>query len=272
MLKFTDFFDITNCAFAAIFEDTQYVWEAITKIKKYLKSELKPNLTKIPKFCGTLITKTLVLYNNEIIDSDFEIEYGDALKGKLKVIYKSEILPNASVICAGAYIISADIYLGTGSIIEPGAYIKGPAYIGDNTEIRQGAYIRGDALIGDKCVVGHTTEIKNSAMLGDSKAGHFAYIGDSILGAVNLGAGTKLANLKMNDSLVKIKIGEQIFDTGLRKFGAILADGVETGCNSVTSPGTIIGKNSMLYPNTTARGFIPENSIIKNPNNIVKKI
>ncbi|HOL48684.1 MAG TPA: glucose-1-phosphate thymidylyltransferase, partial [bacterium] len=115
----------------------------------------------------------------------------------------------------------------------------------------------------DKCVVGHTTEIKSSVMLGESKAGHFAYIGDSILGKVNLGAGTKLANLKLDNSIVKIKIEDTNYDTGLKKFGAILGDGVETGCNSVTTPGTLLSKNVFVYPNTTVRGYHKPDTIIK---------
>lgn len=129
--------------------------------------------------------------------------------------------------------------------------------------MRQGAYIRGNVLIGEHCVVGHATEIKSSVLLGDSKAGHFAYIGDSILGRVNLGAGTKLANLKITGSPIVITVAGKEYHTGLKKFGAILGDGVETGCNSVTAPGTILGKDVRRYPNGTARGYYPPKTIIK---------
>jgi UDP-N-acetylglucosamine diphosphorylase / glucose-1-phosphate thymidylyltransferase / UDP-N-acetylgalactosamine diphosphorylase / glucosamine-1-phosphate N-acetyltransferase / galactosamine-1-phosphate N-acetyltransferase len=111
--------------------------------------------------------------------------------------------------------------------------------------------------------VGHTTEIKSSVMLGGSKAGHFAYIGDSILGKVNLGAGTKIANLKITGSQIILNINGVNYETGLRKFGAILADGVETGCNSVTTPGALLGRDVLLYPNGTARGYYPPQRIIK---------
>ncbi|MCB9476052.1 MAG: glucose-1-phosphate thymidylyltransferase [Deltaproteobacteria bacterium] len=150
----------------------------------------------------------------------------------------------------GAYIHDDRLIVGPGTVIESGAMIKGPTVIGAKTEVRQGAYIRGDVLVGDECVVGHTTEAKNTIMMNGAKAGHFAYLGDSILGRdVNLGAGTKLANLKMVEGTVALPLpdGERL-DTGRRKLGAILGDGTETGCNSVTSPGTLLGKRARVYP------------------------
>jgi NDP-sugar pyrophosphorylase family protein len=173
------------------------------------------------------------------------------------------VLEDATIIYAGVVLMDDEIYIGKGTVIESGALIKGPTIIGDNTEIRQGAYIRGNVIVGNKCVVGHTTEMKTAVMLGESKAGHFAYIGDSILGKVNLGAGTKLANLKMIESKIVLNIDGKKYETGLRKFGAIFADGVETGCNSVTAPGSLLGRNVLLYPNSTGRGYYPPNTIIK---------
>ena len=167
-------------------------------------------------------------------------------------------------IMEGAYISGDDIIIGEGSVVEPGAYIKGPCIIGKNTEIRQGAYIRGNVIVGDGCVVGHTTEIKHSIMLNGAKAGHFAYIGDSILGNnVNLGAGTKLANLKIVKGEIDLNINGQIYNTGLRKMGAIMGDNVQTGCNTVTAPGTIISKNSLIYSLSSVKGFISEHKILK---------
>lgn len=164
----------------------------------------------------------------------------------------------------GAWLVGDEIFIGRDTVVEPGAFIRGPAIIGCRCEIRQGAYIRGHALVGDDCVVGHTTELKNSVLLDGAKAGHFAYIGDSILGReVNLGAGTKLANLKINGSEVTVRHEGKAHRTGLRKFGAILGDGVELGCNSVSSPGTIIGPQSLVYPNTSVAGIVPARSIVK---------
>jgi UDP-N-acetylglucosamine diphosphorylase / glucose-1-phosphate thymidylyltransferase / UDP-N-acetylgalactosamine diphosphorylase / glucosamine-1-phosphate N-acetyltransferase / galactosamine-1-phosphate N-acetyltransferase len=170
---------------------------------------------------------------------------------------RGEVMP-------GAHILGSHIFIGEGTIVEPGAVIKGPAYIGANTEIRSGAYIRERVLVGDHCVVGHTTEIKNSIMLDGSQAGHFAYIGDSILGnAVNLGAGTKLANLKLDRTNVKIKVDGQWVDTGMRKLGAIFGDQVQAGCNTVTNPGTLLGKRSIVYALSSPRGYYPPDSVIK---------
>jgi len=148
--------------------------------------------------------------------------------------------------------------------VEPGAVIKGPTYIGANTQIRQGAYIRGTVLVGSNCVVGHSTEIKNSIMLPGAHAAHFAYVGDSILGnRVNLGAGSRLANLKLDQTNVTVRVAEQTYDTGLRKLGAIVGDRVEIGCNAVLNPGTLLGPGCMAYPLTLLRGFYPANSLIR---------
>jgi NDP-sugar pyrophosphorylase family protein len=150
-------------------------------------------------------------------------------------------------------------------LIEPGAFIKSPTILGDQTEVRHGAYIRGNCLIGRNCVVGHVTELKHTIFLDGAKAGHFAYLGDSILGnRVNLGAGTKLANLRFIKGDVSIATSKGMIKTGLRKLGAILGDQVQTGCNSVTNPGVLLGKKSMVIPNTTVpSGYHPDSSLIR---------
>ena len=164
----------------------------------------------------------------------------------------------------GAFLWGEDIYIGPGTIVEPGALIKGPVYIGEACEIRQGAYLRGNVIVGKHSVIGHATEIKHSIVLNHASAAHFNYVGDSILGNyVNLGAGTRLANLKNVDSEVVIHYKEHEFHTGLRKFGAILGDGTKTGCNAVSNPGTIVGKNTIIYPCLSIRGVIPAGSIVK---------
>jgi NDP-sugar pyrophosphorylase family protein len=259
MLGPEDFFNISQTQFKGLFDDTEYVWDALKKIKDYIRENIKPNVSVLRKG-EALIKKTAVLYKGEVIESGFDIGIENK---KLLVKKEGEVLDGASVVYAGASLMDDDIYIGKGTVIEPGALVKGPAIIGDNTELRQGAYLRGNTLVGNDCVVGHTTELKSSVMLGGSKAGHFAYIGDSILGRVNLGAGTKLANLKIIESNIVISIEGKRYKTGLRKFGAILADGVETGCNSVTTPGTLLGKDVLMYPNTTAKGYHPPKTIIK---------
>ena len=157
------------------------------------------------------------------------------------------------------------IKLGQGVLIESGAMVKEPAIIGDHCEVRQGAYMRGYCLLGKRCVLGHTTEVKHSIFLNDAKAGHFAYLGDSILGGdANLGAGTKFANLRFLGGTVTIRTEDGTLDSGLRKLGAILGDRVQTGCNSVTNPGTLIGPEGILMPNTTApSGFHPARKVIR---------
>ena len=178
------------------------------------------------------------------------------------------------VIVADTARIHGQVSIGAGSVIEEGVCIMGPAVIGRDCEIKQGAYIRGNCLMGDRCILGHACELKNSIMLNDARAPHFAYIGDSILGNnVNLGAGTKLSNLPVSSEkdsqtgkrpTIKFQINGVEVDTGLAKLGAIIGDNAQTGCNSVTNPGTLIGKNTLVYANTSvAKGLVPENSIVK---------
>lgn len=169
------------------------------------------------------------------------------------------------LISPSAYLVNPEqITIGKGSIVEPGAYIKGPCWIGQNCVIRHGAYIRGNFIAGDYCIIGHDTEVKNSIFLNGVHAAHFAYVGDSILGNhVNLGAGTKCANLKLDQSPIVIQHEGQSIPTGLKKFGAILGDGTQTGCNSVTNPGTLMGQFVHCFPCLNVGGFIPSYSVVK---------
>jgi len=264
MLKPEDFFELKDFTHKGLFEGIEFVWEALNKLKPYIKKAIIPNIVPLRKE-GVVLHRTCVLFEGKVIDEGFEIKHGDATKGELKVFKAGRELKGASVFYAGSILFDDNISIGEGTVVEPGALIKGPTIIGRNTEVRQGAYIRGDCLVGDRCVVGHTTEMKSAVMLNNAKAGHFAYIGDSILGNnVNLGAGTKLANLKIIGSEINLKIEGKMYKTGLRKFGAILGDDVETGCNSVTNPGTLLGKTSIVYPNANVKsGYHPPRSIIK---------
>lgn len=170
-----------------------------------------------------------------------------------------------------AYLIDPKlISIGAGSVIEPGAYIKGPCIIGKNCTVRHGAYIRGDVIVGDNCVIGHDTEIKNSILLNHAHAAHFAYVGDSILGNhVNLGAGAKLANLLFNNKQIKISNAHLEINTHRRKLGAIIGDRAQIGCNAVTNPGTIIGKGSCVYPCVCVGGVIAADKIVKGNQEVV---
>lgn len=167
----------------------------------------------------------------------------------------------------GAHLIHPEwISIGKGTVIEPGAYIKGPCIIGENCSIRQGAYIRGDVIVGNDCVIGHDSEIKNSILLNGAKAAHFAYVGDSILGnRVNLGAGAKLSNVRLDHGTISVYCQGELIATGRKKLGALLGDGTQIGCNSVSNPGVIAGKNVYCYPCLNISGCIPENAKIKAP-------
>ena len=157
--------------------------------------------------------------------------------------------------------------------IYPSAHIDGPAIIDENAEIRHCAFIRGSVIIGKNCVVGNSTELKNVILFNNVQVPHFNYVGDSILGyKSHLGAGAITSNVKSDRSLVTIKHGDIKIDTGLKKFGAIIGDYVEIGCNAVLNPGTIIGRNSSVYPTTMVRGIIEENTILKNTGEKIKKI
>ena len=164
----------------------------------------------------------------------------------------------------GAHLLG-DIHIGEGTVVEAGAHVRGPAIIGRNCHIRAGAYCRGYALIGDDCIVGNSSELKNTMMLNGSAAPHYNYCGDSVLGGgANLGAGTKLSNYKIAaDKTVRLVHDGQVIDTGLDKFGAILGDGCATGCNSVLNPGTVLGRNVLVYTCVALRGYVPHDTIVK---------
>jgi NDP-sugar pyrophosphorylase family protein len=160
--------------------------------------------------------------------------------------------------------IDGEVEIAEGARVEAGAYIRGPALIGPGSEVRHGAYLRGNVLTGADCVIGHASECKQAILLDRARAPHFAYVGDSILGNdVNLGAGTRLANFKIVPGTVAVRHpdGKRV-DTGLRKLGAVLGDGVQIGCNAVTSPATVIGRDSIVYPNAALQGTVPPGSVV----------
>ncbi len=266
MLTTHSFFDLSLFPHAPLFDLEKPVWEALNSLKAYMDKHSYPDLNSAMIPDGVPLPRTVVFHQGQFSDhTGHSIEYGDTTKGKLKVMKDGVELTGASVLMAGAILLGNTIDIGAGVLVEGGALIKSPAIIGDCTEVRQGAYIRGYCLTGKRCVVGHTTEVKHSIFLNDAKAGHFAYLGDSILGQdANLGAGTKFANLKFLGGNVSIRTENGLVDTGRRKFGAILGDGAQTGCNSVTNPGTIIGKGGILMPNTTApSGYHSPRTIIR---------
>lgn len=226
MLHPTDFFDLSDPFTAALFADCDYVWQAIGQIGRHVA-----RLTE----------------------------------GKQTILGQ---------VAAGAYLSDKPVYIGEGAQIDPGAYIQGPAYIGAGARVAHGAFVREHVILLPGSLLGHTSEAKNSIFLPDAHAPHFSYIGDSILGhRVNLGAGTKLSNLGVLSAkdpvtgkrpTVRLLIEGEAYDTGLAKFGAILGDDAQTGCNSVLNPGCVVGRRSLVYANVSLRkGYYPADTIIK---------
>lgn len=207
------YFDLEGFEHAALFAGLERVFDALPRIKPYLREILKPAI--------------------------------------LGTVHPTSVL-------------EGDIFLAEGAVVEPHCYIKGPAWIGPHCEIRQGAYLRGDIILCDHAVVGHTTELKNALLLPHAKAPHFAYVGDSLLGRdCNLGAGTKISNFKITRDEVKVPLSGVFVGTGLRKFGAVIGDRVQIGCNAVLNPGTMIGQDAMVYPVASVRGIIPPRTVVK---------
>lgn len=165
-----------------------------------------------------------------------------------------------------------NIWVARNAKVFPSAYIGGPAIIDEEAEIRHCAFIRGSAIVGKGAVVGNSTELKNVILFNKVQVPHYNYVGDSILGyKAHMGAGSITSNVKSDKTLVVVKAGEETLETGLKKFGAMLGDQVEVGCNSVLNPGTVIGKNTNIYPTSMVRGLIPADSIYKRQGETVEK-
>ena len=201
-------------------------------------------------------TEHRTIFDNSAQVWDVLKQIGSYLQFRLKPAIQGRIM--------GRPFISERVYIGIGTVIENGATIKGPAWIGNNCEIRSGCYIRENVIIGDDVVLGNSCEFKNCIVFNDAQIPHFSYVGDSVLGYhVHLGAGVILSNVRLDRKEISVKQESGFIPTGLRKFGAIIGDRTEIGCNTVISPGSIIGRNSLIYPLTHFGGVLPENSILK---------
>ncbi len=220
------FFDLSDPTTAAFFDGCTYVWEALARLEMHVAR---------------------LMAGGRRIDG---------------------------TVMAGAWLNHAPIVIEAGALVEPGAYIVGPAYIGRGAVVRHGAYVRENVVLLDGAILGHASEAKHALFLPNAHAPHFAYVGDSILGhGVNLGAGTKLSNLGILSAkdpatgrrpTIRLTIDDREYDTGLTKFGAILGDGAQTGCNAVLNPGCIVGPRALVYANASLRkGYHPADSIIK---------
>src|SRR3954468_7030709 len=214
MFKPEDLFDLSQSEHASIFDNCQYAWEALKKIRPYIERHVRAG------------------HHHTSVGESF---------------------------------IGPNVFIGEGTVLEAGVMIKGPAIIGRNCQLRHNAYLREDVIVGDNCVLGNSCEFKNVLMFNNAQVPHFSYVGDSILGhKAHLGAGVKVSNIKLVPGNVTVEKDGEPYDTGLRKFGAMLGDHTDVGCNSVLNPGTIIGRGSILYPNTNWRGILPANMIVKN--------
>lgn len=168
--------------------------------------------------------------------------------------------------------VGDNVWIAKTAKVTRSALINGPAIIGEHTEVRQCAFVRGNALVGDNCVVGNSTELKNVVLFNNVQVPHYNYVGDSVLGyKSHMGAGAVTSNVKSDKTLVVVKGKDVQIPTGLKKFGAMLGNHVEIGCNSVLNPGTVIGCNSNVYPLSCVRGVVPSNSIYKNKDEVVTK-
>ena len=188
----------------------------------------------------------------------------DALR-KLAAYVAASVKPALHNRCEGVAWIGEQVSIGEGTVIEDGVMIKGPAIIGRNCAIRHNAYLRENVIVGDGCVVGNSCELKHALLFNGCQVPHFNYVGDSILGhRSHLGAGAILSNVKSLPGNITVQMAGEPYDTGLRKFGALVGDAAEIGCNAVLNPGSIIGRGAVVYPCINWRGILPANMIAKN--------
>jgi len=191
---------------------------------------------------------------------------------RLKAYLEKEIKPENRGRMIGRAEIGEWVFIGENTRIEPGAYIKGPAWIGPDCEIRHGAYIRENVIVGAGSVIGNSSEIKNSVLFQKCQVPHFNYVGDSILGArVHLAAGVIVSNLKLDGTTIQVRAGDKWIGTGLRKFGALIGDGAEVGCQAVLNPGSVLGRRSLIYPGVSWRGVLAANSIAKSAEQVFER-
>src|SRR5438309_9555531 len=208
-----EFVTLAHTAHSKLFENQNYVWEALKQIASYLQFRLKP-----------------------------------AVLGELM----------------GKPFISNSVFVGAGTIVEQGAMLKGPAWIGEKCHIRSGCYVRENVIAGDGVVMGNSCEFKNCILFDEAQAPHFNYVGDSILGyRAHLGAGVILSNVKLDRGEIVVSTAEGNVATGLKKFGAIVGDRTEIGCNAVINPVAVIGRDCVIYPGANFRGLLPAGSVVK---------
>src|SRR5919109_5370856 len=207
-----DYLSLEHTAHPKLFENQNYVWDALKQIASYLQFRLKP-----------------------------------AVLGDL----------------SGKPFISNNVFIGSGTVVEQGAVLKGPAWIGEDCQIRSGCYVRENVVVGNDVVMGNSCEFKNSIIFNEAQVPHFNYVGDSILGyKAHLGAGVILSNVKLDHTEIAVATNEGYIATGLTKFGAIVGDRTEIGCNAVINPGSILGRDCLVYPGVNFRGVLPKGRVV----------
>ncbi len=242
------FSNLDNESYKMIFSGIDQVWDPLKKLDAILQSLM------------------LNIYSQDSYSSNLKGSYLD--KAENSIFTQQWIKLDQAL-----YLKEQGIFIGKGTVLEPSVIIKGPVVISENCEIRQAAYIRGHVFVGESCIVGHATEVKNSILMDNCEAGHFNYIGDSILGRhVNMGAGSRLANLQFRGRDEKIKgfihpiklpFEAQELNTGMEKLGAVVGDYAELGCNAVLCPGSLIGLGVWVYPNLMVpKGYYPPNMVL----------
>jgi NDP-sugar pyrophosphorylase family protein len=196
------------------------------------------------------------LFENQKYVWDALKQIGSYLQFRLKPAVLGELI--------GKPFISRSVFVGVGTIIEQGAVLKGPAWIGENCHIRSGCYVRENVIVGNGVVMGNSCEFKNSILFDEAQVPHFNYVGDSILGyQSHLGAGVILSNVKLDHGEIVVAAPDGNIATGLTKFGAIVGDRTEIGCNAVINPGSVLGRDCIIYPGANFRGVLPHDSILK---------
>lgn len=221
------------------------------------------------------------MFKNVEISALYDLDQTIAKDVFQGVTYPWEVLPKISefIVKLGESLseeeyekVGENVWIARDANVFPSAYINGPAIIGKGAEVRQCAFIRGNAIVGEGAVVGNSTELKNVILFNKVQVPHYNYVGDSILGyKAHMGAGSITSNVKSDKTLVEINVQGEKIKTGLKKVGAMLGDHVEIGCNTVMNPGTVVGRNSNVYPTSCIRGYVPANSIYKKQGDVVEK-
>ena len=216
------------------------------------------------------LVKTKELYG-EIPEMLKELFDGCEYPWEILPLIKQTAIDIIANVPKGYTLLKEGVLVGENVTISPTATIEGPAVIGSGTEIRPGAFIRGSVIISENCVIGNSTELKNCVLLDKAQVPHYNYVGDSVLGKkAHMGAGSICSNFKADGKNIVVK-GDEHYETGLRKMGAMLGDGADIGCGCVLNPGTVVGKNTNIYPLTAIRGVVPAGCIVKAADNIVKR-